>query len=248
MRIRKFSSRRFKRVSLFGLVLLSLVVAVSVGTGIPSPRTHTAQEKPLQVHNKTASVEIVSAAKEKDTVRVSLRNNSGKFIDGLQARVGSVTVQTEFAGSGVTFPPGAIHEEVYPGQRDVDQRGFTVLCVVFEDDSADGEPKYVKQIKDKRYGARLQTQRALSLIDDLLASAEADTPAGLEKLEAQTSSLPEQHEGAANDDILLGLKDGKASIIHQIQTVQRKQQARRAVKVSEELTSLKQQFARSIKN
>jgi len=162
--------RRFKG-GILGLIVIAGAAFVSSAFWMPADR-HTAQQGPLaqpkraiHVTNKTQSIEVVTAERDQSSIRLVLRNNSNKSVDGLQVRVGDVAIQTEFLGTDVTFPPGSLHEENYPTQQDSRNRGVIVLCVVFEDGSSEGVPKHIKQIENNRLGEKKQTRRALLLID-----------------------------------------------------------------------------------
>lgn len=241
---------RFGGTNSPGVLSLIAVVAVILGIGFLKPAALTAERgtqrevnKKIQVDNKTQSLEVISAEISEGWVHISLRNNSKKSVDGLQVRVGDAAVQTEFLGSDITFPAGSVFAERYPTQEDSRNRGVTILCVVFEDGSSEGQPKYIKQIEDKRLGEMRQTHRALLLIDQALARSNVNTEA-LGKLSSAISSLPVKDSDNDNNDIMLGLQDRKALLMSQIEGVRRKQ-ALGNIDAPAELMTLKQYYERS---
>lgn len=244
--------RRFGRINSMGLLLgLALVAgAVFLGAGFHPAAQPAAREVPshlnqrIQIENKTQSIEVVRAETNETSVHISLRNNSNKSVDGLQTRIGNVAIQTEFLGAGVTFPAGSVHEATFPIQADMDKRPVTLLCVTFEDGSSEGDPKYIRQIENKRLGERIQTKRALLLIDQALSRSEVNAET-LESLKRDISVLPVRLSGNANNDIALGLQDRKSFLISQIEGLSRKQGL--AIGVAQELITLKQHLNRSIK-
>lgn len=241
---------RFKRT--FTISLLIIIGAfVSSGFWMPAAR-HTAQQGPLaqskraiHVTNKTQSIEVVTAERDQSSIRLVLRNISNKSVDGLQVRVGDVAIQTEFLGTDFTFPPGSLHEENYPTQQDSRNRGVIVLCVVFEDGSSEGVPKYIKQIENNRLGEKTQTRRALLLIDKALAHSNINAEV-LENLKREVSSLPDRDNDNDNDDIVSGLKHRRAQLISQIEGIRRSQALDRT-SGPQELINLKARLKRSMK-
>jgi hypothetical protein len=200
----------------------------------------------IQIENRTQSIEVVSAERREGSVHISLKNNSNSAVDGLQMRVGDVAVETEFLDTDITFPAGSTHEETYPTQQDSTNRGIAILCATFEDGSSEGHPKYVKQIKDKRFGETMQTQRALVLIDQALTRSNVDTD-NVEKLIRDISSLPVRDDDHNdNYDILLGLQDRKTLLLSQIEGVHRRQ-ALTGTSGAQDLIKLKQRLNRNIK-
>ena len=200
----------------------------------------------ILIENRTQSIEVVSAERSESSVHISLKNNSNKAVDGLQMRLGDVAVQTEFLDTDITFPAGSVHEETYPNQQDSTNRGITILCVTFEDGSSEGDQKYLKQIRDKRFGETMQTQRALVLINQALTRSNVNID-NLEKLNRDISSLPVRDDDYSdNYDILLGLQDRRALLISQIESVRRRQ-AVAGTSGAHDLIELKQRLNRNIK-
>lgn len=245
--------RRTARTNSIRLLVGSAVTAMVLTAAFwkPAARSGAFQGREqlsgrILVENKTQSIEVVSAERSEGSVHISLKNNSNKAVDGLQIRVGDVAVQTEFLDTDITFPAGSLHEETYPTQQDSTNRGITILCVTFEDGSSEGHQKYIKQIKDTRFGETMQTQRALVLIDQALTRSNVNID-NLEKLNRDISSLPVRDDDYRdNYDILLGLQDRRALLVSQIEGVRRRQ-ALAGTSVAHDLIELKQRLNRNIK-
>jgi len=199
----------------------------------------------IQVANRTRSIQVVTAERNESSIHIILRNNSNKAVDGLQVRVGDVAIQTEFQGTDFTFPSGSVHEENYPTQQDSRNSGVVVLCAVFEDGSSEGAPKYIKQIEDTRFGEKIQTERALLLIDKALTHSNINSEV-LDNLKRDLSSLPDRESDTDNDDIVVGLKDRRAQLISHIESI-RGSQAVVNTSDPQELINLKARLNRSIK-
>lgn len=234
-----------------GLIIIAGVAFVSSFFWMPAARPTPQQgalvqpNRAILVTNKTQSIEVVTAERDEASVHLVLRNKSNRPVDGLQVRVGDVAVQTEFLGSDNTFLPGSLHEENYPTQQDSRNRGIAVLCVIFEDGSSEGAPKYIKQIEDSRLGEKTQTGRALLLIDRALARSNVNDKA-LEKLLGDISSLPVRESANDNNDFVLGLQDRKAQLISQMEGIRKSQGVGTAG--PQELLALKARLNRSIKH
>jgi hypothetical protein len=243
--------RRINGTYTIGFLLIFGALASSA-FWMPSAHRITAQQatgvqpnRAILVANRTQSIEVVTAERDESSVHLVLRNNSYRSVDGLQVRVGDVTIQTEFLGTDFTFPPGGLHEENYPTQTEARNRGVTLLCVMFEDGSSEGDAKYIKQIEDTRLGEMTQTRRALLLIDKALAHSNINAEV-LENLKREISLLPDRDSDNDNDDVLGGLQNKKAQLISQIEGI-RSSQALVSTSGPQELIDLKARLNRSIK-
>lgn len=172
----------------------------------------------LQVNNKTRALEIVSIEKvvDRGDFRVTLRNGYDKKVTGFQVNVGTVRTGTELIMSGKDryfISPGGTYTRVYATQVGLDKLGITVLCVVFEDGSSDGERKYIQEIKQWRLGMRMARERVLPL---LRAAKNSSDPERLDKLEFQISELPTVQEDGLPDNVKAGLHAESKRILSEI--------------------------------
>lgn len=179
----------------------------------------------IKLDNKTQGFEILRMDKtQMGDILLSLKNNYAKRITGFQVTVGAARIQTELILGGDEnefISPGAIYEKVYFAQEGLDEQGIVVRAVVFEDGTSDGEPDFIKEIKDYRVGMKLERERVLARLHYILSSTQTDILADLEKLELDTLSLTQGRRYGKLDNIALGSRNERKRILDEIKNFRR---------------------------
>jgi hypothetical protein len=177
---------------------------VSIGAwagGFGSTGNHT-QQKPLSLVNRTSALTITKAELEPNgrTVRLAVTNATSKPIDWFRISLGPGSdVEADFAFADKSFlGPNESYEDSYPVRLDSDKVEITIVSVVFEDRSSDGDVRSAQRLINKRRGQAIELKRVLPLItqitntpdkvrrDELVASLERRIAEG-----AIETSLPE---------------------------------------------------------
>lgn len=151
----------------------------------------------LRVENRTQNLEIIAIEKEGPGLRVVLRNNYLKAVTGYQVLIGRCTVQTELILSGDStnyIPPGGSREEHYVIQEGIQRHGFKILAVVLEDGTADGDRKFISEIKGYRLGVKTAREHAFYILQDISKQPFIDNVGSLidseSEIEIETIPLP----------------------------------------------------------
>jgi hypothetical protein len=97
--------------------------------------------------------------------------------------------------------------------------GITVLAVVFEDGTGDGDPRRIKEINDQRYGYKVQILRILVLVENILKSPAADTPTAIDELERQITTLSTEPDNEMPVHSKLGLHNQKEEALRDVKEV-----------------------------
>ena len=192
---------------------LSIVAVLSLAKQSP-------QESVLRVENKTKAFQVVSIAKDRESIHVSLRNDYEKtIISYIVATSRHTTMQTDYGFSDESkgIAPRAIEDWRETTTLQMLSDGITILAVVFEDGTGDGEPQRVKEIKDQRYGYKVQISRILLLIENILKSPVADTPTAIDELESQITSLSTEPDDETLEHSKLGLHNQKESTLRDVE-------------------------------
>ena len=192
--------------------------------------------KDIQVHNKTRAFEIVNIEMlgDAEVLRMTLRNGYDKSVTGFQVNIGAVRSQPELSATGHDtdfIPPGGTYTRLYGTQIGLDKLGITVLCVVFEDGSSDGEPKYVEEIKEYRLGIRMARERVLPLLRDAMNLPDQER---LDKLESWITALPGFPEEGLSLSVKLGLQGEDHRMLREIGTLKHQWLHRQQIDMSRE--------------
>jgi len=201
-RLRSFHSFAFAIVLGFVAVMLSGMRLPESGRSSeqqprPSPREATGSLNVggLNVNNKTPFTIIDLHQLDARNIRITFRNDYEKSITGFQVSVGVGRVQTDLAVGGDTFIlPKDTYQGVYAIQDMTNSQGITVLAVVFEDGSTDGDPEAIDEIEYYRLGVRTQRERVLGLLRKALKSEDSDLDFALSRVEREVSSVQENQD------------------------------------------------------
>jgi hypothetical protein len=96
---------------------------------------------------------------------------------------------------------------------------LTILAVIFYDHSADGDPRSIGEMQDRRRGEREQLIKVQQLFDDLLNSSSSIDRIALETLRSRIMSLPETGPGEFSFQFRTGLHDVKEDMAREIETI-----------------------------
>jgi hypothetical protein len=168
------------------LLALAIMVAgvILLGGNVWSSSNKSRKEAGVvKVNNHTQTCKVLSAEKHNGHIKLSIRNDSKKnmtaFVVALSTRPGDLfTVKEEFAYSEIDFviAPGATYEKAISIPPSLDNQKtipLTLLAVVFDDKSAEGDPQVVRGIEHERFGERVQLMRTISLLNKMLEQPES---------------------------------------------------------------------------
>lgn len=179
----------------------------------------------LPVRNMTRALKLISIEKiDGGMLRLTLRNEYRKGIDGVEISMANVGIHKEFGFSkeNIIPPQGTCVIEL-PIQEHTDTDGIEIAAVIFEDGTADGNLEYVKPVEEQRLGERTQFKRALALIQKQLTEPNAETIEGLNRLESQLQSLPVHEGDGKRGDYEIGLEQAKKLMVVTIQIIRDRQ-------------------------
>lgn len=206
----------------FGMVVVGLIV---VGEGRWSPDVHPNQSNDLPVVSKTQAFQVIGVAVVTNRVSLRLKNVSSKFINAytLALRDGG-TITTDYSISGHSIAPEQIEEKTFPvGDSQLSQR-ISIECVVFTDNSSDGDPDNARYIKSRRRGEKLQLQRQLPLLSNLITATDADMVVRIKEVKSQFQALPDYSTDTTSDEAFnQGLCDAKQEALLWIERLEKKQ-------------------------
>jgi hypothetical protein len=147
----------------------------------------------LKFYNYAKGITIISKEREGDFINLKLRNDYQKVVTAYVISIAKMTTHTETltgADYNDVFLPGAIREQKYFLQPDVDKLGIGIHAVVFEDGTADGIQHFVNNIREYRSGMKIQREYSLALLKGILETNLVD----IQSLKIQTPQISEDKQ------------------------------------------------------
>jgi hypothetical protein len=160
----------------------------------------------LIVNNHTASFEVVSVdestqiGKKGKRVSLTLRNKSAKNITAFALYAGGQTVKADFFPDGEVAPNGTHIERVFlptASSSISDKEKVSLMAVLFDDNTSEGNPKIIREIKEHRAGKIAQFARIVPLIKKALNAPDEKLAVEVQQAKAAISGLPVQQQGAS---------------------------------------------------
>jgi len=195
--------------------------------------------------NLTDALEIIETKAGEGVVRVSFRNASRKNINGIQVAVNGSGFEVEFLDADEPkrrLRPGGTYQEWFP--TSVTDTDVSVLAVVFEDGTGDGDSRLVNEVLETRQGVKKQLQRFDLILSQSLNSPNVDAKT-LEKLNAELDKSIED-DPTDSGAIRLGQRKANQQIRHDLQELERRLNAESKGNVRNGLTLIQQRHANRV--
>jgi hypothetical protein len=226
-----------------GLIAIALlfVCAVILSVSAWSSKLHSRQQSD-QIENKTQAFEVVGISREANLIKISLRNNSYKNVQGYTLSVGNLKMEEDFIYSERVISPGEVYEVEFPvsGKSAALGQKISILGVIFEDHTSDGDPAIATAIRDRRLGEKLQLMRVNEILENSLKSPNGDPRNTLDQLKSQISSLPEISNTNPSQAINSGLHNLKEEALNSVQQLEQNRQAGALTDLYKELRNIKE--------
>lgn len=165
------------RLSVFciSIVLLGSLVGITTLRGTRSAPHQTA---PLQITNRTEALSVIKAERGSNEFSITLRNNSAKTITAFTISPSKgFTITEEFVLAEISdagIGPNALFSKTYGPVASIQTQSIEIKALIFDDGSAEGEIRAVRQIEDSRLGQQIQIRRAVTQLEKFLAKGAAD--------------------------------------------------------------------------
>ena len=181
----------------------------------------------LKIINMTSAFKVIEIKENSDGLfDITYKNEYRKSITGFEVSISGMRIQTELTLGGDEqqfIPSGSTYDKTYSVQENLGQNGIQILAVVFDDGTADGDPKYIKEITDYRLGIKLERERVLPMLENILTSKPQTFSKALEELETHmTSVLPSYQQNGKLNNIDLGIRNERRRILSEIKMLRDK--------------------------
>jgi len=172
----------------------------------------SSQGPPLRLSNRTNAFEVVKVEINSGRVRLTLKNNYNKTITAYAISAGNNSHSLHELASENLLTPGNTRDQDLRLPAGRNEGDITVLAVVFEDRTSDGDATAAKEINDYILGKSTQYDRIIPLLEKVLAARDNKMQSALEKAQAAIYTLPSDSAGKSHF-IIAGLRDAKESIL-----------------------------------
>ncbi len=174
----------------------------------------------IAVENRTNSLEVVSVDKAIDQgfIVLALRNRYPRPITGYKFSVGDSIEYAERLNSK-WVEPGGEAKEILPLQLGLDVKGIKILAVIFDDESTDGDPQFVREINDRREGARIQRRRSVRQLKEVINSVDFDLVSALSSLESELAPLSADQSRDLSADKVAGINSERYIVLQELNRI-----------------------------
>ena len=177
------------------------------------------------------------------TLQLSIKNASSKNITWYKLLIGDMGLEAEFTyASHPVLAPGEVYTGMFQTNPGLAKKGVSVVSILFEDGTSEGDQQLVRKIKERRQGERAQFVRVVNLLEAILNSPRDKHAPELNNLEARIMNLPEEQGGNLQEHVRLGHSSGKSQALKFIRELQNEQQERESAAPTEVLTRLKKRY------
>jgi hypothetical protein len=200
-----------------------------------------ASPKQFTVVTRTRGYELVKAEVLDDQVKFTLKNNHEQTITAFSITFGSTFKITEdFAYSEVHkgIAPGDIFEKSYQlSASDIrpELPTLSLLTVLLENGSDDGDSLEAQKIKDERLGEKIQVFRTLRILerqaklpkdlkgltDDIVASLDASESESLVTLNELQRADTSSKRNRLSDEVKAGIQVGRGKMLQKLEALER---------------------------
>lgn len=206
-----------------------------------------------QVESKTEALELLDVARRHLSVRIRVKNASGKNIYAFRVsyhRSGASTLFCFINNDDKTaLAPGEVYEFDHPflPQSPLARQPLAFEAVLFEDGTGDGEAKKVKGLQDLFLASRKELEHVITLLQAAVESPEVEAADSLSELEVSLSGTPDYTRGVATEGLGgLMLQAWKETAMRVISDLKTRRLGGADVNVREELEKLNGNFNRAL--
>ena len=215
-------------------VIIFIVCLLGLGIGgvsLKGQKSAGIQSKVPRIQNKTRSFEVARVSPslgESAEVELSLRNRYSKNITACAVSVNGSITEIDFAYSELEdqrgISPESVYKQNYSFARHVNQSAarqnldISILAVVFDDKTGDGDPKLVTEILDTRLGSKIQLARIIALLNNALNSPGVPNEAAVGRLKARILSLPIDSVNSSSETAREGLRNQKEDALRRLES------------------------------
>jgi hypothetical protein len=239
--------------SLVSYSIVGMICVLIVGSSANPYRFTKARSnqfyKHILVHNNTQALQVTKAEINGNLLHLSLKNGYNKNINWFRISFGnnnSVEADFTFAEPPV-LAPNASYEDDFPIQPDSNILNITIVSVLFDDNSSDGNANYAQTIKEKRNGQKIQLKRLLPLLQDAINTPDKKTAiSALKDLEVKLSSIQDENNNILTEGELIGRRNINERMLNELLRLEQLQRSDSSKDVRQGLSLIKEHYGKII--
>ena len=218
-------------ILILGLITLS-AMRLQASSGMRNQHEQIAREweerkarlrvEDIKIESYARGLSIIKLERKDDLLHISLRNDYPKTITRYTIGIGSMITGAEMLNGddSILRHPSEEWLEKTPIQPDTDTLGIRLLAVIFHDRTTDGDPVFVNRIVLERLGMKMQRERALDLVRNVLAAKDGyQRSSVIRDWESQLAPLPSEEMEKLSSDVRLGILMERNRILRQITVI-----------------------------
>lgn len=190
------------------------------------------------VRSLVPNLKVVDVHVEDGAVSLSVRNDYDKTITAFAVSSSRVITRSELIDTDEVIAPGATKTKSYemPSSPEYDT---TIQAAVFDDGTAAGNPKIIKQIFDSRAGNKAQIDRIRPVLT--LDARSGDLKQQWQKTRSRIGELPDQEAGKSFE-FNAALQDAKHLAMMKIDELEQVEQKHGEDAARQRLTRIKELY------
>lgn len=241
---------RIKRMAANPYLLLFVFVSILVALPtlrIVFSRPNAPRQSIVPVKSLVPRLSVVSAEAQRDSVRLTLRNDYDKTITAFAVSSSNIITRTELIDTDEVMVPGETRSKFYERPPSPSpEYAITIQAALFEDETSEGNATIIKQFTDARLGEHFQTARILRTLPNKLSPSGK----GLKQwqgIRLRIAELPESEAGQSFE-FNAALQNAKNLAMGKIDELEQLQKQRGSDVAQRRLTHMKERYeARSVK-
>lgn len=205
--------RSFQSLLILGSTALAIAVFVTIASwagGVRRAADQPTPSKKVELANNTSSLSVTKSELTPNgrSVRVAVQNVAQKPIDWFRISLGAGSdIEADFAyADNPVLGPNESYEDSYPVPSEGDKLQVTIVSVVFEDMTFDGDVRSAQRLIEKRRGQEIELRRLLPLITQAINVSGKET--AVARVQALESKITESGGDTTQSGLPAAAYDG----------------------------------------
>jgi hypothetical protein len=172
----------------------------------------------VRLFSKMEKFGVVDLEKSGDRlIQIKFKNQYDKAITAYQVSFGKVRTTEELIYDQKSFIlPGATYTTIYPIQNLMAENVISILAVIFEDGTADGDVDFIREVREIRMGKSIVLNRFLAKLQSVLDPSSTPVTGALDDLESQVANFSGDSDTNLSANIRYGIKVGRTDLLQQV--------------------------------
>ncbi|HJQ26752.1 MAG TPA: hypothetical protein VKA60_22755 [Blastocatellia bacterium] len=233
------------------IVLICIVLLLSGGR-LSTTRSSVVKQEvspSVQIKNLTFGLNVADFRTSDTSIKLILKNGYQRNITAFAISMGSYNIIRDLSENGHALAPGdsyiqegTLTKVEGTSDKSSEQYVVTLLTVIFDDDTSDGDDSTAKRILDMRLGEKDAMKLILPHIPKVLNSTDEDLAEELERAKTRIKDIPIHTSGKSSSPYEAGRHNAKERALSDIEESKRAREKYGSNIVRLELLNTKEQY------